>query len=416
VNISLCPKVDYINCRAVNPRRIDLRGAVSIKVKVNADRKQEVITDALGLNSQLKKEYVKYAGCKTSGEKQMLLSEETEINSSKPPIQSIVSTDAVILPGDKKVVANKVIAKGDVKVNILYSCEKDGIPGLEPLEVSIPYSQIIDVEGVDENYDVSVLPSLANIESTATGGSDGSFKRVNLEIIVLLCVKASKPDTTEIVTDAYSTSYPLEYSTSKIRLESSPLTVNDSSTVKSDVQVTEGEITSIHDVWTDITNVNVTPAHGEFTVTGTIHNTVIATNSEGLPFTIESSQPFDLTFQCDDVTENSIVEVDITPAGTQYTLNTGSSISIKNDLRAVASVTNTVEYDVLTDMQIDDTIPFERDRENALTLYYGSQGESLWDIAKHYNSSVESIIEENEELDNITCLPANSMVMIPILV
>ncbi|GHU56061.1 hypothetical protein FACS1894132_13050 [Clostridia bacterium] len=414
VNLALCPKVDYINCRAVNSRRIDLRGAVSIKVKINADRKQEIITDAIGLNAQLRKEQVKYAGGKLSGEKQMLLSEETEINSSKPPIQSIVSTDAIIIPNDKKVIANKVIAKGDVNAKILYSCEKDGNPSLEPLEISIPYSQIIDIEGVDENYNVAVSPALSNIESTATGGTDGAFRKISIEITILFTVKASKHDTTEIVTDAYSTSFPCEFSTSKIRLETSPVSVRETTSIKSDVQVTEGEITGVHDVWTDVTNVNVLSGDGEFTVTGTLHNTVIATNSESTPFTIDTSQPFEYSIAYDSVTPYSTIDVDITPAGTQYTLNTGSSISLKTDLRIAATITNSEEYDALTDLQIDSTIPLERDGDYALKLYYGNEGESLWDIAKRYNSSVDSIIEDNEELENISCLATNSMILIPI--
>ncbi|MDR0920477.1 MAG: DUF3794 domain-containing protein [Oscillospiraceae bacterium] len=414
VEVCLCPKVDYVNCRAVNSKRIDLRGAVSIKVKVTADRKQEIITDATGCNSQLKKEQVKYAGGKLSGEKQINLSEETEINASKPSIQSIVASDAVVIPGEKKVIANKVVASGETVVKFLYSCEKEGKPSLEPLEVTIPYKQIIDVDGVDDTYDVTVTPTLSNVESTATGGVDGAFKRVNIEVAILLVVKASKVCNGEIVTDAYSTSYPCEYSTSKIRLETTPVSIRENTAFKSDLQTPEQE-TVIHDIWTDITNVNVNVGNGEFTVSGMAVNTVIGTNADGTPFTIDNNQPFDYTIQYDKVTPLSTVDVDVTPAGTQYTLNTNSTISIKNDIKISATVTNSEEYEALTDINFDSSTPLETQGDYALKLYYGSQGENLWDIAKRYNSSVNSIVDENEQLENASALAADSMILIPIL-
>ncbi len=37
--VTVVPQVDYVNCRAVNQRRIDIRGAVTLKIKV-LDQKQ----------------------------------------------------------------------------------------------------------------------------------------------------------------------------------------------------------------------------------------------------------------------------------------------------------------------------------------------------------------------------------------
>ncbi|MCD7890388.1 MAG: DUF3794 domain-containing protein [Ruminococcus sp.] len=53
--VKLIPKTDHVNYRAVNKRRLDLRGAVSVKIKVECEKNQEVICDAFGLNVQVKK-------------------------------------------------------------------------------------------------------------------------------------------------------------------------------------------------------------------------------------------------------------------------------------------------------------------------------------------------------------------------
>ena len=63
-SVKLSPKTDHINYRAVNKRRLDMRGAVSVKIKVEGEKNQEVICDAFGLNVQVKKTPVRFAAKK----------------------------------------------------------------------------------------------------------------------------------------------------------------------------------------------------------------------------------------------------------------------------------------------------------------------------------------------------------------
>ena len=58
--ICIRPKTDYVNCRVVNQRRLDIRGAISTKVKVCGEKKQSIVSDAEGDNIQLKKNLINF--------------------------------------------------------------------------------------------------------------------------------------------------------------------------------------------------------------------------------------------------------------------------------------------------------------------------------------------------------------------
>ena len=58
--ISIIPKTDYVNCRVVNQRRLDIRGAVSTKIRICDEKKQSVVSDACGCNIQLKKSLISF--------------------------------------------------------------------------------------------------------------------------------------------------------------------------------------------------------------------------------------------------------------------------------------------------------------------------------------------------------------------
>ena len=77
--VTLIAKSGHINYRAVNKRRLDVRGAVSVKISVTGEKQQEVVSDASGMNIQLRRIPVKFAAGRLNGEKTVQLSEETAL-------------------------------------------------------------------------------------------------------------------------------------------------------------------------------------------------------------------------------------------------------------------------------------------------------------------------------------------------
>ena len=61
----------------------------------------------------------------------------------------------------------------------------------------------------------------------------------------------------------------------------------------------------------------------------------------------------------------------------------------------------------------DGSVKKVRDGDYALKLYYGVEGEDIWEIAKRYSTSVRSIMEEND-LDEER-LTKSGMLLIPIV-
>ena len=67
----------------------------------------------------------------------------------------------------------------------------------------------------------------------------------------------------------------------------------------------------------------------------------------------------------------------------------------------------------ICEIAVDETKEKPRDKSCALTIYYADQGESIWDIAKKYNTSIQSVIEENALESDI--LQQRKMLLIPML-
>ena len=156
--ITLIPKTDHVNFRAVNKRSLDMRGAVYVRICVKGETSQEALSDSFGMNIQLRKIPVQFAAKKLNGEKTIQMSEDIELSASQPDAVNVVNIRCSADECEKKLISGKLLAKGNVDVSILYSCENGGDGSIEPMDSPLSYSQIIDIDGLDDSFECTVIP------------------------------------------------------------------------------------------------------------------------------------------------------------------------------------------------------------------------------------------------------------------
>lgn len=415
LSVLLTPKVDYVNCRVVNQRRLDIRGAVTIKSKIYAEQKREVISDAFGLNTQLKKQCVPYASNKITATKQFVINEDIELNMSNPPVLGIIRSDALVITGDKKIIANKLVSKGEAIINILYSCEKDEQSSLEAMQFNLPYSQIVDLDGINESFDCIINADIVSCDVNTIANNDGDAKMLQCELIINLSCVALKSSVVELVTDAYSTTHPCEYVTSPVRIEQFPSIIEAQHQVKTNIEYSDGEVDCIYDVWANASNINsfINADEQKITVSGMIKYSIMARNEKGMPIMLEKDEPFEYVSNFNGITDSSILETTVCIISCSYNLSSADSVAIKADLKIHGNLYSSSVIDIITDLNVDETIKKQHDGDYAVKLYYGIENEDIWEIAKKYSSSVSAIMDENE-LTNER-LTQNGMIIIPIL-
>ena len=106
-------KTDYVNCRATSPRRLDVHGAFTVKLKITAEGGREVVCDATGGGLYTRNQPVSYSVPAASAEKTFTISEVLDLGSGKPPAEALIRGEAVPCLTDCKLLANKAIIKGE---------------------------------------------------------------------------------------------------------------------------------------------------------------------------------------------------------------------------------------------------------------------------------------------------------------
>lgn len=413
-NVTINMRTDYVNCRAVNQRRIDIRGAVSAEILVTDVSRSELISDAFGMDICVKKIPVSFPVNRLFTTKQISVSEELELGMSKPSIDSIIFFDAAVSSTDKKVIANKMVAKGELCINMLYTYSDGDSAGIEPMQFTLPFSQIIDFDGIDERFDCFVDADILSCEAEPKADGEGNTKVVDCNISLMIKCSAYRTASVELAVDEYSTKYGCSHSVSTVKIESMPQYINYSGIIRSSVD-TADTIDCVYCARCSIKSFTAVydKESGSIKIDGTAIYNIIVRGEDGMAASIDKEDAFTLNTPVDNLTESCSINVKVIPLTYSYSISSGNSVDIKTDIKVCGTASCIETVNGLSDIFIDENTIYEHDDNCAVKLYFASAGESLWDIAKRYKASEDAISEENDvDSSNIT---DNCMLIIPML-
>ena len=409
----ILPATDYVNCRAVSRRRLDVRGAVTIRVRTVSIHQQNAISDLFGKNMQIRKIPLQYQNKRMHTVNHIVLAEELELGSSKPPLLHVVRCEARPVEQNHKLVSGNLLAQGNLQIEILYACEKENDSGLESMSFRIPYSQMIELEGVEEQDPCEVICSVSSCDLKPVTDENGEIKVLRCEAELKLSCTALRMSTESLVCDAFSTEHPCEVKKTKLFTSSIPVMISELLVRNMKLNCTDGELDCVYDAWCEIKNLTTSleADSSEICVNGMMSCFLLVRESTGMPRLLEKEETFEHRFQIQGLGEQDRIQLRVNAENCSYTMTSASEVTVKTELRIEGSITHCTETEVLSEIDVQEEA--EHPKHYALKLYFGRAQESIWEIAKRCHTSVEAIMEENDLVQEQ--LTENSMLLIPII-
>lgn len=401
-------KVEYMNCRAISPRRLDIHGAFSICAKICSKLEQEVVNGIEEDDIQQKKEDRIISNVVGIGNQQFSVNETLEVGSEKPKIETIIRNSISLTIKDTKAIANKLIIKADALLKILYLSDLD-VGNVESIEYTVPISQIIDVPGVDESSLCDINMELLNSDVRAKSDSFNEENLVSLDLKIAAMVIAYESRDLQVVADVYSTKYNLDVGYKQISIPKLVSFVSEVYTNKNNVDISGEGVSEIIDVFNEVIMVNAKSENGKINFKGKMNICILAIDDKGEPFYIERMMDFEHEKDWDGKTDNISCDVVASLISIDFRISTKNSIEIKIAINLKATIISMDNFKVVNNISADEENP--RRKDASLTIYYADAGESIWNIARNYCTSVDAIKLENDLSEDV--LQKRGMLLIP---
>ncbi|MBP0979576.1 MAG: DUF3794 domain-containing protein [Oscillospiraceae bacterium] len=423
-NIYISPKIylDYINCRAINERKIDIKGALSIKLKIYYNLKESVLTNARGSGLQVKNDNIKNMIVLGNNNNQFVIKQDLALESSNPDISNIIKYNINIISLDKKIIDDKVILKGEVKLKVLYNIfdennDNNNINIENNLPVSVefilPFNQIIDLPGLSPNDDCCLDFNLIWSEITPKSDSDGRNRLILVDLGFNINIKCHKEVLSSVIVDSYSTLKEIKSENKTVNCYHVLNKIDEKITVEANIALPSANELVILDVWESpkISFVKITD--GGLEIEGKTELSILGFENN-VPVYIEKFIDFQTSIPIKDLDINFKYDLDIKTKDISYNLNF-DNLDIKIEFLLTGCVYQNILKNILKNIEIDEEAkPKIKSEDDSLIVYYASPGESVWDLAKKYNTSISAILDENENLEN-NIITEKRILLIPII-
>lgn len=398
-------KAQYVNCRAVSPRKLDIHGSFSVCAKVYDKKNLNISENICGKDIQQKISDMRVNNLIAMGQQQFSLSESIEMQDEKPPAEMIINSDVKVILDDYKNMPNKTVVKGEAIVRILY-IDDISSGNTEVLEYKIPVSQIVDVPGIDENSKCTVNATVLGHDEQVS--SENGI--ISCEIKLLATVTAYDEKDISVVSDVYSTDYDVDVARETIKIDKLIDVFKENVSYKDSIKLSDTNISKIVDVWVDNPSVQSDVSDGNLVFKSKVSVCILAFDSEETPIYIERILEFSHTKSY----ENSLGSVEcesvITPLAVSFSISSQDTIDINMQFEILGELYSCRKCNMAVQVTSDESRLIPKDSAS-LAVYYASKGESVWDIARKYYTCVNMIKEENDLSEDE--IRSGGMILIP---
>lgn len=133
---------------------------------------------------------------------------------------------------------------------------------------------------------------------------------------------------------------------------------------------------------------------------------IYATNQTCGVGTKEMKIPFEYDIGIANITTNTNISTEIEVTSQNFIVGTDGMIEVRVDLCFILDVSNTIQINIIDEVSIDET----RNREiYSMVIYFVKQGDTLWNIAKKFGSTVCDIVRVNKIEDENKIYPGQQL-------
>ena len=396
------------SCRAVTERKISIRSSLKLEASVTVIEKNQIISDIDGLYfEQLKGEA--FATIPLGKvQKNIIIDEEISLPQNLPAVNRIIRSSAISNITDCKIVADKTIIKGNLKVTIFY-CTDDNKYCKH--SVNIPFNQIVDIPGINEFCESSATSNVCGHNISARTSDDGEGRKFMLICKLEIGVLARCSNNIPVIYDLYSTNYPTTPKCSKVNFPKLAKQINEVFICKKAFSLPESENNKILDVWCKSGNTSVKYTEKSALLIGSILAYVIYINSDDVPTVFEKIIEFEYPVSFDENIISPKCSPQIIIGDCDFTLQSTGQPEIKLELIISVDFYDTYTHNVITELEIDENTPLKN--KASLIAYYADKGENVWQIAKSFSAKRNEFLKINH-LTEETVTNAK-MLLIPLM-
>lgn len=379
-------KVKSIEGKVLNGRKVGIKATLEVYIKVYLNEDVEVINDIRNeSNIQILKEDIKVNSLIGQGETKIYAKDNIQID-NMDNLAEILKTKVSLVDKDIKISYNKVLTKSEAEVRIMYLTEDNRI---NTINYKIPVVGFVDIQNVTEENLCDVNHEIRNIIIKPNSQDEHSIY-IEIEIEVMCYVYEEKQ--LNLIQDMYSPIESLKLEKKQILTMTDKRNVVDTKQIREKINLKDIDGMDLLDVDISPMIINENKINSKILYEAELNLKFIFMNSRQQINIKETKIPFEYTVENlqngETLNTDSCIEI----KSTDFIIQDGGDVNCNIDVQTDTNMYRTANISMID--SIDETGERE-EQDYSIVIYIVKKGDTLWNIAKEFGSTVDGIARVN---------------------
>lgn len=377
--------IKNIECKVLNGRKINIKVTLDTRAKIFADEETEIICDLKDENIQVLKPIQKIDSLIGCGETRTYIKETINID-NKDNLAEILKCNLRLINKDIKISYNKILVKAEAEIKFGYLTEENQI---KFITCNLPIVGFIDMPNITENSICDVNYQIKNMIIKPNSVEEHS---IYVEIEMEISAQCYEEKEINFVEDMYSTCTNLTFNKRELTTIAKKTKREQNLNINSKINMQELVVSELIDV--DIQPCINEMIKGNSKVTCEGETNIIFLYLEEGKTQVNSKNttiPFEITIDSIENVENMETMPSVEVQTSNCKIEDGG-INFNADLKFDIELhenRNLEIIDEISENELDDP------QDYSVIIYIVKKGDTLWQIAKKFRSTIDDIVRVN---------------------
>ncbi len=419
-DLTMSPTIESMDFTVINERKFRVRATVIFGVKEYSNVDIEVFEGLRDEEVQMLKEKIQLTDVALRKTDTIEVKDDMTLKENMPEVLNVLKYDVNIVENHKQVTKEKAVINASVNCNILYlgaDGNTDAVKSMETgpdeeIESTVPvlyqgkteFTQFIRLDGDYNSGEENPAGSKVNFNISSlnlTAKEDGNGRKglFELDMSVDTGLELYKNIEKEIVTDVYHHQKDVKFDTDEIGVMALGGSGVAEVSAREIVNVPEkyGNVDKVAYVSGNIIEKRSFIDQSKSVVEGVVNVNVICTSADekNSVFSLTQEIPFRSAMEIPGITSDMVANNDIALKELWFDKINNKQIEVNAGILVNAAVSSQIKHQLVKNVSFLES-PQDSNPVPGIILYVARTGDTIWNIAKKYRTTIDDIKKIND--------------------
>ena len=414
MTVSFRAEPEHLECQVINDRKIGVKAVIRIEAQARKAEEREILCGVSEEGIACLKGSLQMERETAEIKDRFPVKEEIRISAAQPEIVDVLWQEATLTEQELRPAEGRVLVRGSVMLSMLY-CDAEGQIG--SFSEKIPFHGALDGVGVQPKTELQGELTIEDAKLTPTVDEDGETREVAAEIVIGALLRGREQTEQEILLDAYAPKGMVQPEWETITY---PITVGSGKnqfTLKERLHLETGEqpMLQLEKIWGRVQLSEIRAETDGLEIEGSLTAEILyACEADEVPICmIQRGIPFSQRMELRGVQPGDAAEVFAHLEEIDFQTLSEKEGELRATVNLDATVTRQAEGQIMTG--ITSAEEAEAEVGAGAVIYLVQPGDTLWQIAKKYRTTIEDILAVNEIEQAALIYPGQKLLIVKMI-